>query len=423
MKKKFILIFTVLILIFCLLAINWGWKKSSKNIVLKMALWAANDYEYFTETNPIVKAYKKVNPNVTIELEKFKDTEDYEKAMKIRNSANELPDLMPLKPYMLVNFKDVMLPLNNLKAAKNNLYASQYGVEGKVLGIPTTSFNEFVYYRKSIFKELGLSVPKTWDEFVDLTKKIKSNGKYIPIALGAKDVWPDYPFNEFMPCLEANDGAYWDVMAKQDEPFNKDKPFYKAYAKIKKLYDVQPFGSAPLGVSFDQSTQMLIAKKAAMLAAGQWFKVGNYEAGGGDSNDLGIFYLPARDSAKDPFIATAMADGFYGIPKNSKNIDEAKKFIEWFFTDYYSDFVNTLKLYPTMKGVKLNDPFWKQAADILGNQKIDYVVYLGGDIEFTRIKDAISFDVKRLGQEMLTGANLDKMMDDLNKKWKAAKNK
>ena len=421
MKRKILLIFGVIILLFAVGCTKN--KKSSKPVVLKMALWAANDYEYFTETKPIVQAYKEKHPNVTIELEKFKDTEDYENAMKIRNSANELPDLMPLKPYMLVNFKDVMLPLNDLKAAKNNLYASQYGVEGNVLGIPTTSFNEFVYYRKSIFNELGLSVPKTWPEFLELTKKIKANGKYIPIALGAKDVWPDYPFNEFMPCLEANDGAYWNVMATQDEPFTKDKSFYKAYAKIKQLYDLKPFGSAPLGVSFDQSAQIFIAKKAAMLAAGQWFKVGNYEAGGGDSEDLGIFYLPARASDSEPFIATAMADGFYGIPKDSENIEAAKEFIEWFFTDYYSDFVNTMKLYPTMKDVTLDDPFWQQAADALGSQKIDYVVYDGGGIEFTRIKDAISFDVKRLGQEMLTGADFDKMMDDLNKKWKAAKNK
>jgi raffinose/stachyose/melibiose transport system substrate-binding protein len=395
----------------------------AKKITLKMALFANNDYQYFTETKPLAEAYKKTNPNVTIELEKFKDTEDYENAMKIRSSANELPDIMTLKPYMLVNFKDLLLSLNDLNASKNNLYAEKYAVEGKVYGIPTTTINEFVYYKKSVFKELNLSIPKTWDEFVNLAKTIKANGKYIPIALGAKDVWPDYPFNEFMPCLEANDGAYWNAMAKLDEPFAKDKPFYKAYAKIKKLYDTAPFGSSPLGISFDQSTQMFVAGKAAMIAAGQWFVVGNYVAAGGDMNDLGIFYLPVRNTLKDPFIATAMADGFYGIPKTSKYAEESKKFMEWFFTVYYTEFVNAMKTYPTMKGVTLNDPFWKQAVDALGKEKISYVVYDGGGINFTKIKDLIAFDVKRIGQDMLTGADLDKMMTDLNKKWKEARNK
>jgi raffinose/stachyose/melibiose transport system substrate-binding protein len=419
-KSKFL---KILFIFVSMLLITGLYAANSKKITLKMALWAANDYQYFTETKPIAEAYKKVNPDVTIELEMFKNTEDYENAMKIRNSANELPDLMPMKPYMLVNFKDVMLPLNDLKAAKNNLYAGKYSVEGKIYGIPTSCLNEFVYYKKSIFKELNLSIPKTWDEFIELTKKIKNQGKYIPIALGAKDVWPDYPFNEFMPCLEANDGGYWNIMAKQDEPFTKEKSFYKAYSKIKKLYDAAPFGASPLGISFDQSAQMFVANKSAMIAAGQWFVVGNYVPAGGDINDLGIFYLPIRNSTKDAFIATAMADTFYGIPKNSKYVEESKKFIEWYFSSYYSDYVNTMKLYPTMKGVTLNDPFWKQAIDVLGNEKINYIVYDGGGIEFTRIKDAISFDVKRLGQEMLTGADLDKMMSDLNKKWKEAKNK
>jgi raffinose/stachyose/melibiose transport system substrate-binding protein len=392
---------------------------AKKAVTLKMALWNPNDYEYFTETAPLADAYKKANPNVVIELERYKDTEDYENALKIRNSANELPDIVPLKPYMLVNFKDVLLALDDLNAAKTNLYAKKYAVEGKILGIPQMAFNEFVYYRKSVFKELKLAVPKTWDEFVDLAVKIKKDGKYIPIALGGKDVWPDYPFNEFMPCLVANDGQYWNTMATQDEPFAKDKAFYKAYTKIKKLYDAQPFGSAPLGVGFDQSTQMFASGKAAMIAAGQWF-LANYTSAGGDTADLGIFFLPVRSSAADPFIATAMADIFLGIPKSSRNVEESKKFIEWFFRDYYSDYINGLKVYPTMPGVTLNDPFWKQA---MTGEKINFIVYDGGGVAFTKIKDAISFDVKRLGQDMLTGADLDKMMADLNKKWKEAKNK
>ncbi len=411
--------FLIHLLLFAMLAVSGFAADSKKPVTLKMALWNPNDVVYFTETNPIAEAYKKANPNVTLELERYKDTEDYENAIKIRNSADELPDLIPLKPYMLVNFKDAMLALDDLDAAKKNLYAKKYAVDGKILGIPQMVFNEFVYYRKSIFKELKLTVPKTWDEFIDLAKKIKASGKYTPIALGGKDVWPDYPFNEFMPCLVANDGEYWNTMAKQDEPFSKDKPFYKSYVKIKKLYDAQPFGSAPLGVSFDQSTQMFVAGKAAMIAAGQWF-AGNYTSAGGSMDDLGIFFLPVRDSAKDPFIATVMADIFLGVSKKSKNADEAKKFLGWFFTDYYPAYVNALKIYPTMPGVTLDDPFWKQA---MTGDKIDFIVYDGGGAEFTRIKDAISFDVKRLGQEMLSGKDLDKMMAELNKQWKEARNK
>jgi raffinose/stachyose/melibiose transport system substrate-binding protein len=391
---------------------------AADKVVLKMTLWNTNDLDYFMQKDPIDAAFKKVRPNVSIELEKAKNSEDYEATLKIRSSANELPDIVPLKPYMMVNFKDHLLALNDLKATQNNPYATQYAVEGKVLGIPQMAFNEFVYYRKSLFKELGLSVPTTWGDFVALAKKIKDGGKYTPIALGGKDVWPDYPYNEFMPCLEAGDGNYWDTMAKDDAPFATGKPFQRAYAKIAQLYAVKPFGPDPLGVSWDQSREMFVSKKAVMIAAGQWF-LNDYVTAGGDLNDLGLFFLPVRTAAKDPFYATVMADIFLGVSKSSKHPADAKAFVEWFFTTYYPNYVKSLKVTSTVKGVTTDDPILKQAYAGIDPK---FIVYGGGAAEFTRIKDAIQFDVKRLGQEMITGANLDNMMADLNKKWAKAKN-
>jgi raffinose/stachyose/melibiose transport system substrate-binding protein len=44
-------------------------------------------------------------------------------------------------------------------------------------------------YNKAIFKELGLSVPATEQEFLAVLEKIKANGKYIPLVMGTKDQW------------------------------------------------------------------------------------------------------------------------------------------------------------------------------------------------------------------------------------------
>jgi raffinose/stachyose/melibiose transport system substrate-binding protein len=392
---------------------------AAEPVVLKMTLHNPNDFEYYTKGDPIDAAFKKVMPNVTIELEKLKDTEEYENTLKIRSSGNELPDLLPLKPYMIVNFKDYLLPLNDLKATRNNLYAEQYAVGGNVYGIPQQVLNEFVYYRKSVFQELGLRAPTTWPEFLDLLKKVKASGKYTPLALGAKDVWPDYPFNEFMPCLEAGDGALWDTMAKDDAPFAAGKPFPRAYAKIADLFKLKAFGSDPLGVSFEQSRDMFVAKKAAMIAAGTWF-MNDYATVGGDASDLGVFFLPVRNTAKDPFYATVMADIFLGVSKSSKHPAEAKAFVDWFFTTYYPRYVKAVKVSSSVKDIPTDDPVLKQAYATVTPK---FIVYGGGGVEFTRIKNAVAFDVKRLGQEMLTGASVDEMMADLGKKWKKAQAK
>jgi raffinose/stachyose/melibiose transport system substrate-binding protein len=338
--------------------------------------------------------------------------------MKIRKAAGELPEIMPLKPYMLANFADSLAPLDDLAATKNNLFASSFAVNGKVLGVPLNSFNEFVYYKKSIFKEYNLSIPKTWNEFIETAKKIKDGGKYIPIALGAKDSWPDYPFNEFMPSLVANDGALWNKMATQDEPFTKDKPFYKAYAKIQKLYDAQVFGQDPLGIGFDQAKALFIANKAGMICAGQWL-LAQYQEGGGDMKDLGSFLLPVRDNAADTLNTIAMVDGFLATPKNGKYLKEVKDFLNWFFSkSYYPGYITGVQLTSTVKGISSDVPFLKEA---FTGVKVNYVLYDGGNATFQKIVDTIKFDVKRLGQEMLSGKDLDTMMNELNKQWKEAR--
>ena len=42
---------------------------------------------------------------------------------------------------------------------------------------------------KEIFDDLGLSIPKTESEFFAVLEKIKSDGNYIPLAIGTADTW------------------------------------------------------------------------------------------------------------------------------------------------------------------------------------------------------------------------------------------
>jgi raffinose/stachyose/melibiose transport system substrate-binding protein len=377
-------------------------------------------YEYFTEKFDINTEYQKIAPHVTIEIEKAKDSGQLEETLKIRYSANELPDIMLIKPYMLSDFEDALYSLNDSAANKNNLFADKYAVNGNIVGIPETAFYEFVFYRKSIFEELGLQIPTTWDEFIAVADTIKTTSQYIPIALGAKDAWPNYPYNEFMPCLETGVGDLWNVMATIDEPFSPGQPFYEAYKKIQRLYDADVFGEDPLGLGFDQAKALFVAKEAAMMAAGQWY-ISDYTSNGGDINDLGLFFLPTRNQASDPFRVTVMADGFYATPKEGANLEESVAFIEWYFTsEYYPTYLSAKGLGSTVDGIKVDVPLLNEAFD---RQEVEYVLYDGGNAEFNKIANAIAFDVKRMGQEMIAGEDLEKLMTKLNEDWKKAKNK
>ena len=49
------------------------------------------------------------------------------------------------------------------------------------------------------------------------------------------------------------------------------------------------------------------------------------------------------------------------------------------------------------------------------------MLYDGGNADYKKIESAVKFNVKKLGQQMMTGNELDKMMEELNRKWKDAR--
>jgi raffinose/stachyose/melibiose transport system substrate-binding protein len=398
---------------------------SAEKVTLKIPLFGDTDTSYYLKVNDLVAAYKAVAPDITIELETFRTTEEYENTMKVRFAAGEYPDIFQLKPYTMVKYADQLMDLAGQPAVAACKYPDAGKVNGKIIGVPRSLYNEFVYYNKSLFAKAGVKeVPQTWDEFLAVCKKLKAAG-ITPIMIGGKDVWPTYPFTEYMPALQSGNGSYWNLMATQEEPFKAGSAINIAYTKFQSLVNAGAFDAkTSLGLTHDQAKMQFAAKKGAMLAAGMWFYgdfIGNIK---GDVKDLGCFFLPVRDKVGDPLNATAQYDGMLGVPKGSKHPKEALAFFNWLVTsEYNTGFINYQKSLPTGKGIKVEEKFFDQAADAIQGGAINFITYDGGNAEYQKISSAVQFDCKRTGQEILAGYDLNKTFAELNAKWKSAKAK
>lgn len=394
---------------------------------LTFAIWD-NNLNDFIESNDMVGKFQEKYPNIDIEVEKIKDDSEYWNTMKMRASANQLPDVMFNKTFTLSRFKDYLVDLSDTEAAKNNELAEGYAVDGKILGIPMTAGYEYVYYWKDMFKEAGVEVPTTWSQFEEVSKKLqdyygKDNKDFMAIACGLKDEWPDYPYMEFMPALESGNGQNWNDMAKQDEPFADGSDINKAYKKVQSLFTSGVLGKDPLGIGNDQATALFASKKAAIIALGDW-GLQNIQNQTDDTSELGTFYLPTRDSESDPFNVIVQGDSFMGVTTHSKNPEAAKAFVEWFYSDaWYPDYLNYITSASSMKNFpKDKDAILAQADELC--QDPQKIMYDGGGDDFTAIQNETTFDYKKLGAEMLTdGFNLDSKFSELNEKWKAARQK
>ena len=394
---------------------------------LVFAIWDNNLMDYIDQ-NDMAGKFQEAYPNINIEVEKIKDDSEYWNAMKMRASANQLPDVMFNKPFTLSRFRDYLIDLSDLDATRNNELAAGYGLDGKILGIPMTAGYEYVYYWKDMFEEAGVEVPTTWDQLKEVSRTLqdyygKDNPDFMAIALGAKDEWPDYPFMEFMPALEGGNGQNWNDMAKTDAPFAADTDIAKAYQKAYDLFTSGVFGKDPLGLGSDQATALFAQKQAAITALGDW-GLQNIQNGTDDYSQLGTFYLPARNTESDPFRVIVQGDSFMGITTHSKNPEAAKAFVEWFYSDaWYPGYINFVTSASSMTNFpKEKDPILAEAD--AAQPDMELVMYDGGGDDFQAIQNETAFDYKKLGAEMFTkGFDLTARLEELNTKWAAARQK
>ena len=257
-------------------------------VTLTFGTWDADAMKLYDELD-IESRFQQLYPNVTLEIEEYKDDIEYFNAMKIRASAKELPDIMFNVNRTLANFAEYLYDLSDLDAAKNNILAEGYAIDGKVLGLPEKRQEEYVLFWRDMFDEAGVEVPQTWDEFIknnilaegyaidgkvlglpekrqeeyvlfwrdmfdeagvevpqtwDEFIKVsirlqeyfgKSNPNFMAIALGAKDEWPIYPLVENMPSAISGNGQYWNEMAEKDRPFEKGSDIQVAYEKMQSI--------------------------------------------------------------------------------------------------------------------------------------------------------------------------------------------
>lgn len=365
-------------------------------------------------------------PNVTVDLQSFANADELTKTMKIRQAANEFPDVTYLKAANLIDFQSTIAPWKKDDVlVQSNKFVSAYEnnktPEGDYYGLPMKVMSDWVFYRKSVFQELGLEIPKTWQQFVDLSVKIKDSGKYQPIAMGGKDKWPVYPFAEWLPeAIGKSQPTLLSDLAKSDQPFTAVSPFSKAFGKFDQLIKADVMGKA-LDTSWTDAENMIVNKKAAMLVAANFFYP-DYVKLGGDVGDLGVFPIPDVDNESDTITQVGQVDLFFVLSKKSAHPEEARKVVAWFMgNEVYAPYIERTGMVATVdlpaSGTKT---VFQEAADTLTYKQ---KMLIPGDENFNKIRNEVQFDTHVIGQYMLTGKDYQKSLEDLNEKWAKARKK
>jgi alpha-glucoside transport system substrate-binding protein len=129
-----------------------------------------------------------------------------------RVQAGTPPDVAFWNVTQLVQYKDMLKPMDSLGAVKDNYIPGAIDpgvIDGAWLGLPVkTDVKSIIWYSPANFEALGYTVPTTWDELDALVEKMVADGN-VPWSMG----------------LESGDATGWtgsdfiqDIMLVQQGP-------------------------------------------------------------------------------------------------------------------------------------------------------------------------------------------------------------
>jgi raffinose/stachyose/melibiose transport system substrate-binding protein len=337
----------------------WSWRVEDK--------WAYDQ---------IIAGYVAENPGVEIEFQTF-EAATYNTVLTTALTAGQAPDIIHVRAYggfEAVAAPGYLLPLDDKVPALADfpqlaLDGQRLRRDGRIYAVPFASQTLVLYYNTDIFEELGLELPRTWEEFLATAQVIQEAG-YIPIANGTATPWMnEVLMGVFAPNFYGE--TFFDEIIAGETTF-EDPRFVAA---LEKLLELRPY-LAPQhqGVDYPTAQNLFVNELAAMFAGGSW-EIANFRNLNPELN-FGVMAPPAAEAGQAQLVSWFL-DGGYAVSADTPHQEAAIRFINFLasqeFGQQLSDLLANVSPIP---GVIPNDPL---LADItaFNQHSTPYIMLVG----------------------------------------------
>lgn len=281
---------------------------------------------------PVEKAYEEANPNIDVVIENTAGSGAavYPDVLRTSMASGDPPDVFFLWGGTI---SAPFVKAGQVRALDD--YYAKYGwkdrvapwtlgrvtINDKLYGVPFRARGMGFWFRSDIMKELGLSLPKTYDEFEALCAKLKENDKYC-VSVAGKFGWHLMRLVDYF--LETKCGPEKHNQLNRLEVSWEDQCVVDAYGLLKKWMDNGWIVPDFLGLSPDDARLPIFAGDAVMINEGPWFE-GVLKADEQPFENYDFFVPP---SGHEPLRYSAFPEQWM-IAANAKHPDEGAAFIDW----------------------------------------------------------------------------------------------
>ena len=211
--------------------------------------------------------------------------------------------------------------------------------DGSMYTLPLEYHVEMIWYNKDIFKENGVEVPKTMDEWLGVCRTLKDNG-ITPISVDGIDRWPVQRYIAMMPFRMT--GNEYIISLRDGKASMGDETGRQAVEFLQEIgqYFNEGFGAT----DYATAQSMFLDGKSAMYYIGDWEQAAMLEAY--NAGKVDYFYLPTAEGAKTGANEFCVNSGI-GMAFNTQTFDaKTKDFIKYVIENYGKIYAGRMQMSP-----------------------------------------------------------------------------
>jgi len=286
----------------------------------------------------MIEAFQAANPGITVKTDTRPGGSEGDNLIKTRLSTGDMSDVFAYNNGSLLQ---AIKPEQNLTALDDQPWVGQLdqtfadsskGSDGKIYGGPIgTAFGGGVLYNIPVYKKLGLTIPKTWDEFMANSKKIKDAGGVAPVEQTYGETWTSQLFvlGDYANVEAAVPNFAADYTANKVK-YATTPAALAGFQHIQEVHDAGYFNKDFASAKLTDGVKAVATGKAAHYPQLGAVATNIPLVAPGKEKEVGFFALPGNDASKNNMTVWPGTSALY-IPKSVEGdkLDAAKKFIAY----------------------------------------------------------------------------------------------
>jgi raffinose/stachyose/melibiose transport system substrate-binding protein len=290
----------------------------------KISMATTNSPNDLIPLQALVNVFNKAHPKIKVSLDPHPGGTDGDNLVKTRLATGSMDDFFAYNAgslFQQLSPAKYLRPLTKEPFMKNvdPAFFPVVSVGKTVYGVPGGStMAGGVIYNIPLYKKLGLSIPKTWDEFIANSQKIKAQAPGVaPVVQTYKDTWT----SQLLVLADyANIAAHEPNFATQythnQKKFATDKYAIGGFQHLEQLHKLGLLNADFASATLNDGLKMVATGTGAqypMLTA----VIGALkQVAPNNVKDVGYFALPGVGPAKPR--ATIWLPGAFYVPKTTK---------------------------------------------------------------------------------------------------------